>query len=228
MTRYLWLSYPLAIDGPRPPAIPAPELTELYTVARDGARVQILRVANHTGTHLDSPCHVVEGGVPITDFRPEELIFTRPAVIDLRVADAAVVMPADLEPHAGTLQAADLALFRFGCGPVRRNDPQRFSKCCPGFGVESARWLRQACPQLRPMGMDCPSVAVIACLERTMSAHNELLDGPGRRFLIVEEMDLDHDLAGLVEVRIQPWLVAGMDSGPCSIVGVLAEKELRT
>ena len=55
-----------------------------------------------------------------------------------------------------------------------------------------------------------------------MSAHNELLGGPGRRFLIVEEMDLDHDLAGLAEVRLQPWLVAGMDSGPCSIVGVMA------
>ena len=37
MPRYVWLSYPLAIDGPRPPAIPAPELTDLYTVARDGA-----------------------------------------------------------------------------------------------------------------------------------------------------------------------------------------------
>ncbi len=59
------------------------------------------------------------------------------------------------------------------------------------------------------MGMDVPSVAVIACLERTMAAHNELLAGAGRRFLIVEEMDLDHDLAGLVEVRIQPWLVRG-------------------
>jgi len=48
MQRYVWLSYPLAIDGPRPPAIPAPELSALYTVARDGASVQILRVANHT------------------------------------------------------------------------------------------------------------------------------------------------------------------------------------
>ena len=166
MSRYIWLSYPLAIDGPRPPAIPAPELTDLYTVARDGAGVQILRVANHTGTHVDSPCHVVEGGVPITDFRPEELIFTRPLLVDLHLPDAAVVMPADLEPHAERLQQADLALFRFGYGEVRRRDPQRFSTRCPGFGIESARWLRQTCPRLRAMGLDVPSVAVIACLER--------------------------------------------------------------
>ena len=75
------------------------------------------------------------------------------------------------------------------------------------------------------MGLDVPSVAVIACLESTMPAHNELLGGDGRRFLIIEEMNLDHDLNGLVEVRVNPWLVQGMDSGPCSIVGVLAYEE---
>jgi len=225
MHRYVWLSYPLALDGPRPPAIPAPELTDLYTVAKDGAGVQILRVANHTGTHVDSPCHVVAGAVRITDYGPEEMIFTRPAVIDLRVPDATVLMPSDLDPFVERLQNADLALFRFGYGEVRRTAPQRFSTQCPGFGVESARWLRQTCPNLYAMGLDVPSVAVIACLESTMPAHNELLSGDGRRFLIIEEMDLDHDLSTLIEVRISPWLVQGMDSGPCSIVGVLADKE---
>jgi kynurenine formamidase len=213
------------MDGPRPPAIPAPELTSLYTVARDGASVLILRVANHTGTHVDSPSHVVDGAIPITEFRPEELNFSRPVVIDLRLPDATVLMPSDLQPFVERLQEADLALFRFGYGEVRRSDPQRFSTQCPGFGVESARWLRQTCPQLRALGLDVPSVAVIAHLQNTMSAHNELLAGDGRRFLIVEEMNLDQDLGQLTEVRINPWLVQGMDSGPCSIVGVLVSEE---
>jgi arylformamidase len=225
MRRYVWLSYPLALDGPRPPAIPLPELTDLYTVAKDGAGVQVLRVANHTGTHIDSPCHVVAGAVRITDYGPEEMIFTRPVIIDLRLADATVLVPSDLEPFAERLRNADVALFRFGYGAVRRTDPHRFSTQCPGFGVESARWLRQTCPELRAMGLDVPSVAVIACLESTMPAHNELLDGDGRRFLIIEEMGLEQDLGTLCEVRVNPWLVQGMDSGPCSIVGVLDDKE---
>jgi arylformamidase len=225
MPRYVWLSYPLALDGPRPPAIPPPELTDLYTVAKDGAGVQILRVANHTGTHVDSPCHVVDGAVRITDFRPEEFVFTRPAMVDLRLADATAAMPSHLEPFVARLQNADLALFRFGYGAIRRSDPQRFSTQCPGFGVESARWLRQMCPGLRALGLDVPSVAVITCLQSTMPAHNELLAGAGRRFLIIEEMHLDQDLNKLIEVRVNPWLVQGMDSGPCSIVGVLANEE---
>jgi len=187
--------------------------------------VQILRLANHTGTHVDSPCHVVDGAVRITDLRPEEMIFARPAVIDLRLPEAAVVMPSHLEAFARALQNADMALFRFGCGEMRRTDPKRFSTQCPGFGVESARWLRRTCPNLRAMGLDVPSVAVIACLESTMRAHNELLAGDGRRFLIIEEMNLGQDLNQLIEVRVNPWLVQGMDSGPCSVVGVLADEE---
>jgi kynurenine formamidase len=221
MPRYVWLSYPLDIHGPRPPAIPAPELTPLYTIAQDGASVQTLRVANHTGTHLDTPCHVIEGGVQITEFTPDELIFTRPVVIALPLADTEIVRPERLVPHAAALASADIALFRFGYGEVRARDPARYSARCPGFGIESARRLREIAPGLRAMGMDVPSVATIAHLEDTMRCHNMLLDGAGRRFLIIEEMNLDGDLTRLREIRVNPWLVCGMDSGPCTVVGVL-------
>lgn len=221
MQRHIWLSYPLDVNAPRPPAIPQPELSDFYTVERDGASVQILKLASHTGTHVDSPCHVVADAVRITDFGPEELIFTRPVVIDITMRDAETVQPEHLGVHQSTLASADLALFRFGYGPVRATDPSRFSAQCPGFGVASARWIRDNCPDLRAMGMDVPSVATIAHLEQTMSCHNVLLEGDGRRFLIIEEMNLAYDLTGLREVRVNPWLVNGMDSGPCTINGVL-------
>jgi hypothetical protein len=55
-----------------------------------------------------------------------------------------------------------------------------------------------------------------------MRAHNVVLGGAGRRFLIVEDMDLEHDLAGLSEVWLAPLLIEGTDSGPCTVFGVLA------
>ena len=73
----------------------------------------------------------------------------------------------------------------------------------------------------RAIGMDVPSAACIAHLTETMACHNELLGGRGRRFLIVEDMDLEKDLGGLVEVRLWPWLVHDMDSGPCAAVGII-------
>ena len=218
-----WLSYPLGMNDPRPPAIPAPALTNLYTVDADGAAVQIIRVASHTGTHVDAPAHVVEYAVEITEYSPKEFVFTKPIIIDLRMPDAGIVQPLDLEPFLEVLLHADIALFRFGYGGIRRDDPERFGLRSPGFGVESARWLRDNLPNLHAIGMDVPSLACIAHLDETMSAHNVLLEGEGCRFLVIEDMKLDDDLVDLVEVRISPWLVTGMDSGPCSVVGTIGK-----
>jgi len=220
MVHYIWLSHPLGLKDPRPPAIPPPRLSEFLTVAKDGASVHVLRVASHTGTHVDAPRHVVEDGLAITDFAPEEFVFTHPVVIDLPLWDCEIVMPEHLAPHAERLGKADLALFRFNYARVRVMEPKRFSERSPGFGVESARWLRGACPGLRAVGMDVPSLACIAHLDRTMAAHNELLGGERRRFLVIEDMDLGRDLWGMNEVRLSPWLVKGMDSAPCSVVGL--------
>lgn len=221
MAELIWLSYPLGLEDPRPPAIPAPKLTSLYTIAQDGASVQTLNIASHTGTHVDASLHVDEHGVAITDFAPDELVFTNPVVIDLRLEDAEVVLPAHLHPFKMSLHNAGIALFRFGVGSIRRDDPQRFSKKSPGFGMESASWLRDNYPNLKAVGMDVPSLACIDKLDETMAAHNELLYGDSNRFLVIEDMDLNKDLTGLREVRLNPWLVLGMDSAPCSVIGVI-------
>ena len=61
VTMTIYLSYPLDPADPRPPAIPAPELIPLYTIEKDGASVHTLKIASHTGTHVDTPAHVIAG-----------------------------------------------------------------------------------------------------------------------------------------------------------------------
>ena len=219
--RMIWLSYPLDPRGPRPPAIPAPTLVDLYTIDTDDVSVQTLQVASHTGTHIDTSAHIMHGGTFITDFTPESLIFHRPAVIDLRLQDRQTVQPVHLEPFGALIEAADIVLFRFGYGDVRKSDPSRFSSCCPGFGKEAAQWILHHNSSLRAIGMDVPSFACIADLENTMVAHNVLLEHPDCTLLILEEMNLNDNLTGLTEVRVNPWMVAGMHSGPCTIVGII-------
>ena len=220
--QYIFLSYAISVDAPNPPAIPAVEITPLYSLAKgDKANVSVLRLANHTGTHVDAPAHVISGGLKISQFAPSELLFERPMVIDLRLSDGKIVQPADLEPHIHRVKDADLLLFRFGYGAVRRNQPARYSGKCPGFGIASAEFLRANLPNLRAMGMDVPSLACIEHLDETMAAHNVLLDGAGRRFLIIEDMNLDRDLSGLSAIWTMPWLIAEIDSAPCTVVAQL-------
>jgi kynurenine formamidase len=217
------LSYTLRLDDPLPPAIPPPRLAPLYSLAKgDDANVVALTLANHSGTHVDAPRHVIADGVPITAFAPEELVFERPVVIDLPQDDRAIVGPDELAQRAGAIASADILLVRFGYGPVRAGEPARYRDRCPGFGVQAATYLRERFPGLRAIGMDVPSLSTIASLSETMRAHNILLGGAGRRFLIIEDMNLDQDLSGLGQVWVAPLLVDGFDSAPCTVFGVVA------
>lgn len=223
--RIVLLGYPLRKDAPNPPAIPPIQLSPFLSLEKgDGANVTMIQAASHTGTHLDVPVHVAAGGLTLSDFRPDEFLFTRPVIIDLRLADSQVVQPADLRPFIQQAKGADLLLCRFGYGEVRKTDPKRYSAKCPGFGVESAQYLLEELPDLRGLGMDVPSLSCIEYLDQTMPAHNILLEGQGRRFLVIEDMKLDDDLSGLTDVVVAPWWIAGLDGGPCMVFGIFGPK----
>jgi kynurenine formamidase len=222
--QYVFLGYPITIDSPNPPAIPAVEISPLYRLAQsDTADVSLIKLASHTGTHLDVPAHVVEGGFTLSEFGPEEFVFDKPVVLDFQLGDCELVEPRHLEPILDPARDADLLLCRFGYGPVRRTDPARYSSKCPGFGVASAEYLLENLPNLRAIGMDVPSLACIEHLDETMAAHNALLGGEGRRFLVIEDMNLEHDLTNLTSVWVAPLLVAGLDGAPCTVIGILNE-----
>lgn len=217
---YIFLSYPLSAAGPNPPAIPKPEFTPFMSLKKgEDANVTMIKLVSHVGTHVDAPCHVIPNGMTITDFKADEFIFTRPVLIDLPLKDKTLVMPEHLEPFVKIGQNADLLLFRFGYGAVRREQPSRYSGDCPGFGVESAEFLLKNFPNLRALGMDVPSLSCIAYLDKTMKAHNILLAGHGGRFLVIEDMNLDQDLSRFKTVIVAPLLIEKLDGGPATVFG---------
>ncbi|NPV87612.1 MAG: hypothetical protein HPY45_16565 [Anaerolineae bacterium] len=219
---YIFLNYPLSPDDPNPPAIPKPEFTPFLSLkAGNEANVTTIKLVSHTGTHVDAPCHVIENGITITDFKAEEFLFHRPLVFDLLLPDETIVLPEHLMPLLERDTQADILLFRFDYGVVRRSDPLRFSLRSPGFGVESVKWLLDHFPCLRAVGMDVPSLACIVALDKTMAAHNVLLAGNGGRFLVIEDMNLDQDLTGLSQVIVAPWMIRDLDGSPATIFGVL-------
>lgn len=222
-SKILRLSYPLRLGDPLPPAIPPLQISSKYSLAAgDDANVFIITFANHSGTHVDAPQHVEAVGLPITAFEPHEFHFVHPVVVDLPLPEGAIVLPEQLASHAEQIRQADLLLLRFGYGMVRSEAPGRYRDQCPGFGVASATYLREQFPGLRAIGMDVPSFSCIRFLNDTMRAHNVVLTGEGRKFLIIEDLNLDQDLRGLSEVWVAPLLVEGTDSAPCTVYGVLS------
>lgn len=220
-TNYVFLGFPQQMDAPSPPAIPTIELSPFLTIDEDGANVTMMNLTSHTGTHMDAPFHVIERGLRLTDLEPGDFVFESPVVIDLPLEDMQVVQPEDLEQFVQVGQKADLLLVRFGYGPVRRANPDHYSIKSPGFGVASAEYLRQRFPRLRGLGMDVPSLSCIEYLDETMAAHHVLLEGEGRRFIIIEDMNLEQDLTRLTKVIVAPLMVEGLDGAPVNVIGEL-------
>ncbi|NLV59944.1 MAG: cyclase family protein [Clostridiales bacterium] len=219
-----WLSYTMSVNAPRPPAIPAPSVTEFMSIAETGANVQFLQCYNHTGTHLDTAAHVFEDGVALDQFLPSDLVYERVLYIDMSgTPDDTVIMPKHLEPFLAGGADHEALVIRFGVEEWRENEKNRFSNHCPGFGPEAAKYIHSKMPGLRMIGTDVPSIACINSLDETMCAHNEFfVYARTEKFIIVEEMKLLSNIKGIKHMTVSPWMVEWMNSGPCVIWALTA------
>jgi arylformamidase len=223
---YVELSHRLSANAPLPPGVPPVQVQHHYSIERgDVSNLFVLQLSNHSGTHIDAPWHFVASGLRIGDFRLEEFFFERPLCIDVAIGDGQLLEPAHFEPHAEALGRADLLLVRTGYTRVRRESPDRYALQSPGMSVRGARYLADQFPRLRAIGLDTISLAAMQHLEEGLEAHRILLGGEGRRFLIIEDMNLDFDLLQLSRVMAVPLFIKGVDSSPCTVIGIIGQGE---
>jgi arylformamidase len=218
---YLELSHHLSVDTPVAPGVPPIKCWHHFSMERgDVSNLFMLQFSNHTGTHIDAPWHFVRNGLPIGKFSLEEFVFDRPVCVDIAVGDGEVLRRAHFEPHSREISECDLLLIRTGYTRVRRIDPDRYRTFAPGMSAEGAHYIADKFANLRAIGLDTISLACMQHLEDGLDAHRVLLRGDGRRFLIIEDMDLDHDLSELKRVFALPLFIDGVDSAPCTVMGI--------
>jgi len=220
--RYLELSHRLSVDAPLPPGVPRMQVVHHYSIERgDVSNLFVLQLSNHSGTHMDAPWHFVASGLRICDFRLEEFIFERPFCIDVAIGDGQLLEPDHFQPHAEKIATADLLLVRTGYTRVRREAPERYRLQSPGMSTHGAAYLADHFPGLRVLGLDTISLASMQHLEEGLEAHRILFRGDDRRFLIIEDMNLDFDLSRLTRVIALPLFIEGVDSSLCTVMGII-------
>ncbi len=219
-TKKVLLSHMLSVTTPCPGDGP-PVRIEPFSRLADGeiSNTKVVTFWNHSGTHIDGPTHVCEGYGDLSEyFLPEGFFFTHPFVLDIPCEDSHLISAEDLMilPHGN--RSCDLLLLRTGFQRFRTPDPERFRLSNPGMSVAASEWIVENCPNIRCVGMDAISYAAAEHVEEGIEAHLVLLRRSPPVF-IVEDMNLDHDLTTLSSVTITPFLVEGLDSCPCTIVG---------
>lgn len=223
---YVELSHRLNERTPLPPGVPPIEVRHHSSMQRgDPSNLFVLTFSNHTGTHVDAPWHFVADGLRPSDFDIGEFVFDHPFCLDLSLGDGETIQATHLQPQADRISRCDLLLLRTGYARIRQSDPDRYRLRSPGMSVDGAHFLARNFPRLRAVGLDTVSLACMQHLEEGMEAHRILLSGKGRRFLIIEDMNLEVNLTLLRRVIALPLFVEEVDASPCTVIGISDESE---
>jgi kynurenine formamidase len=215
------LSYPLSEQTPFYSSLPKPMLRQIYDLGEgDVCNSFYFTTSNHCGTHVDAPRHFSAAGRRIADYDLSELVFSRPAVLDVPLADNQLIEPQDLKPAlASAARETDLILLRSRFGEFRADEP-RYAGRSPGFGPEAAALLMERFPKLRALAVDFISISSPAHERAGADAHRVFLGCTAyaaRPVLLVEDALLPNVLPPLLRVFIIPWMFEGLDSAPCTM-----------
>jgi kynurenine formamidase len=219
---FIKLSHHLSENTPFYKGLQGPKLEKLYDLAKgDTCNSFYLTTSNHAGTHVDGPHHFNPNGRAITDYELDDLVFTRPALLDIQVGRNELIIPEHLAAYVQCRSDCDFLFVRSGFGKYR-GDAVEYVEHSPGFSAAAADFLMQQFPALRALAVDFVSIAAMHHMEEGCEAHRIFLGCDSysdRPVLLVEDICLPDILPTLDKVYLIPWLFDGLDSAPCTLFG---------
>ncbi|MBF0456650.1 MAG: cyclase family protein [Nitrospirae bacterium] len=215
--RYEYLSYALAEkDNPVYGGTKSLDIKMRKSIAAgDTANVSSFTMENHWGTHVDAPNHFFDNGMKVYEYPPEFWFFKNPQVLSVSLEPSEVIkLPLEIMPQT------DLLLIQSNWG--KRRHEEAYVKSNPGIDPEVGLYLRSTYPHLRAVGLDWISVSPYADRQLGRHTHRAFLDPGGRNatILLIEDMNLSMELESLREVVVLPLRIEGLDSAPCTVVGL--------
>lgn len=108
------LTHTITEDMPVYPGTESPTLHTANTIPKDGFRETRLSMHSHTGTHIDPPAHIVDGGMTLDAFPPEQFL-GRALVIDCTdLSEGESITMAQILRYGENVKKADFLLFALG------------------------------------------------------------------------------------------------------------------
>lgn len=217
------LSHPIETGMPVYPGDPHVSIDAVSTVSTDGANVSSLRLGSHTGTHLDAPSHVVDGGRTVDQLHLE--LLHGPAHIlqadhqQRTMLKSQALQLADFEPLPAQLPY--IVCIATGWDqhfhtPLREQHPYL------SIELAQALWKRGA----RVLGIDTLSPDPTAVQPQTFPVHEFWLGQDG---IIVENLRGLVQLPFQVNMSLLPLNIRGVDGSPVRAVAwdVLPDTPMR-
>ncbi len=216
--KYIYLSFPISEGMPVYGGRAKMGLKATRAISKgDSVNAYRFSMESHWGTHIDAPRHFFNNGKSIKDYPPCTWVFKSPQVINLSLKPSEIVKVGKwikkIKP------SNDIIVFRSGWSRFRKDKKYIYQN--PGMHPEIGTCLREAYPNVRAVGIDWISVSSGKDKPLGREAHRAFLDpeGKGNPLLVIEDMRLPVKLPGFESIFILPFVVLGIDSAPCTVLG---------
>jgi len=192
------------------PGDPGVEFTRTASIPEGGYNVTRVSMGAHTGTHIDSPRHVMHDDRGVDSYALDALVGWA-EVLDLgELAPGSEITSADLDVFAGRVTDGARLLLKTGWGK-RWSAPEFFTEF-PGISEGAAAWLTAR--KLKLLGIEQPSVHVTLHIQ----VHKALLV---TGMALIETMANMHEItADRVYIAALPVKLAGLDGAPTRVVAI--------
>lgn len=193
------------------PGTNPPTIDDVMSVEENGAAVKRISTDSHTGTHMDAPAHMIEGGLTLDSYNPAEFL-GKALVIDVSHLKERIGFE-DLLPFGPWLQDVKFVFFRTGWSKYW-GTPE-YLKDFPALTKKAANWL---CEQrVRGVGIDTISIDLIDSEEYPV--HKILL---GCEMFIIENLtNLDKMPDKPFDIVCMPLKIENADGAPTRVVAML-------
>ena len=217
--RFEYLSYPLGEKVPVYGKLVKTKLRVIKSIKDgDSSNVYEITIGNHWGTHIDGPAHFFDNCKGIAEFDAQTWFFNSPQAVHVTLDPSEILRPGKWVSSID--RSTDILLIKSGWSRFR--DKKKYYMQNPGIHPEVGLYLREKCPRLKAVGIDWVSVSSYQNRELGRQSHKVFLGPRGRSqpLLLIEDMDLSVYLGNLRKVSAFPMLIEGIDSAPCTVIGV--------
>jgi len=230
-SKYIRISYTLTSNTPLHPDLQEFRINPKNQILRgDVYNTSIMEVENHSGTHVDAPAHFLNDGRIISDYDPNELVFSYPLILDCPKNPDELINEQDvsclLSKNENLIENVDCLILRTGFWTHHDDNAEIYATKNPGISPDTIICLRRKLPKLSCLGIDTISMSRYGRKEEAIKVHQNAFkksSSLGKPLVLVEDLDLR--LVGgkseLEEVMVIPWQVGKIDSAPCTVLAKL-------
>jgi len=187
-----------------------PEITQVSDFNEKGYRLSRITLGSHTGTHIDAPSHMIEGGATINKISLDSLM-GEATIIDLtHIRAGKAITPSDIQQK--DIKKGDIVLLCTVIGKRRRD--KKILTNYPYLSLEAAEWLIKK--GVKAVGVDCISIEKHG--GRKYPVHNYLLT---QNISVIEGLtNLDAVKGKRILFICIPLKIKGVDGAPARAIAL--------